>query len=1357
VKVNVHRRRACSADCSQSKKEVKVSRLNRLFIWVAFMVSLTLLTLLVLTMDIAKTAHAAASLPSPNADVDKVNPQALAAATYVQGHITTTTTWTAANSPYIVSGPTHCCWLVIDPGVTLTIEPGVVVKFETTNRDLTVQGSLRALGTSAAPIVFTSYKDDAHGGDTNGDGDDSQPAPGDWRGITFAPSSTDNLLQHVWIGYAAGNGAYEAVLAQTEGDALALDHVTIAHSAYHGLQITGDWPQVDDCEFRQNAVAGINSHNAAPLVDTPVHLRNTRFISNTGWAVAFDTFSEALGTDIDADSNEALGNGGNGWYLGGGKHITGSVTLTATGDFPFVFGPNSVIDRDATLTLAPGTTIKFEGNAGLSVEGQLQAIGTETAPINFTSLNDDVHGGDTNNDGATTTPAAGQWKCLVFPSEGQGSALEHAWIAYGGDGCWAPVSIHDDDVTIRHSEMAHSNANAVLYVENSSPVIEWNSIHHGTYGGVWVRQMDAAHPTSPTFTGNVVQDNARGFDVEGTRTVVLRDNAIFNSHWEGLRYQRTSWDTCGQTPCATRLDARHNWWGDSGGPYEIHRNPHGTGDTIGDYPVHYTIDFIPWLDRPAPGTVPIDTLTLGLSSAPHVSPGGDHVYRIYVANYRDLTDPAVRDTVVALLLPRTLEFVSGSTGAIYWPENHTVFWKMGLFPYGGKAELTVRTRATWGLTADSQMTAMLRVGGSNLPNSAFDVTPYLDYATTAYVSAETLTRAAFDVDRGLLPDLNTLFQDAEAAGYAYAGYYRRTLSDTTQLKEAILVSPQRTGYVRLILRDGKVYSHELVRDSHYVVKDVTGGVRYDGATAETTFFGDWDAQRAALTTCGTGTCLRNCAMEALGSCAISLMSGGAGKVLDAIACLSDPLSAGCAGAILGAPPPLGCAIGFGQCGLDCADPSTHCCTEDKIVPASLFGLFGVNACKRTRCNTTTGTWYFLSEYTYCKGREICIPGYGCGYCPDNTRLSPAALCDADNSYCDDTGVTPAKDPNAKYGPAGALLAGQTVSYTITYENEGSGTAYGVFIVDPLSEHFDLTSVQIGGPGFLVTDTATLYWDIGELLPKGQPGSTGSVTFTARLDASLPLGTEIVNAATVYFPSVPEETPTNVVINTIANLAAIPQALTAEAGQPVTVSLAGRGGTDYTYEIVSGPLYGALSGTAPSLTYTSAPGFTGVDRLSYRVSSGGQTSDATDITILVAPWVGDTTPPTVIRTVPADGAYIGAPSTSTILTDTTGSVYPPLVTIQFSEAVSTTGITSDTVQLMAAGGTDIPISVQPSGADQVTLWLRSPLAAETTYTVSVAEVADLMGNAMATVHSWTFMTSDPDPSPGWSIYLPVVIR
>ncbi len=76
---------------------------------------------------------------------------AVNAQTNVSGGIFTSTTWTLVNSPYIVVDT-----IVVFPGVTLTIEPGVMVKFTNDTRIEIRQAKLIANGTSADSITFTS-------------------------------------------------------------------------------------------------------------------------------------------------------------------------------------------------------------------------------------------------------------------------------------------------------------------------------------------------------------------------------------------------------------------------------------------------------------------------------------------------------------------------------------------------------------------------------------------------------------------------------------------------------------------------------------------------------------------------------------------------------------------------------------------------------------------------------------------------------------------------------------------------------------------------------------------------------------------------------------------------------------------------------------------------------------------------------------------------------------------------------------------------------------------------------------------------------------------------------------------------
>jgi len=53
------------------------------------------------------------------------------------------------------------------------------------------------------------------------------------------------------------------------------------------------------------------------------------------------------------------------------------------------------------------------------------------------------------------------------------------------------------------------------------------------------------------------------------------------------------------------------------------------------------------------------------------------------------------------------------------------------------------------------------------------------------------------------------------------------------------------------------------------------------------------------------------------------------------------------------------------------------------------------------------------------------------------------------------------DPNEMFGPAGQVEPGETLSYAIQFENEGDGTAYGVYATDVLDPSLDDSTLSIG--------------------------------------------------------------------------------------------------------------------------------------------------------------------------------------------------------------------------------------------------------------------------------------------------------
>ena len=76
------------------------------------------------------------------------------------------------------------------------------------------------------------------------------------------------------------------------------------------------------------------------------------------------------------------------------------------------------------------------------------------------------------------------------------------------------------------------------------------------------------------------------------------------------------------------------------------------------------------------------------------------------------------------------------------------------------------------------------------------------------------------------------------------------------------------------------------------------------------------------------------------------------------------------------------------------------------------------------------------------------------------------------------------------------------------------------------------------------------------------------------------------------------------------------------GSPVAITLTASDsdGDPLTYSIVSNPTHGALSGTAPNVTYTPTTGFSGTDSFTFQAHDGEVNSNVATVTITVTPVV-----------------------------------------------------------------------------------------------------------------------------------------
>lgn len=215
------------------------------------------------------------------------------AATSVGGFYSTDQHWTASGNPYIVDVPPGE-GMVIQSGVTLTIDPGVIVKFKS-GTQLWVDGAVIAHGTETEPVVFTSFYDDTYGGDTDGLGPTSGSS-GDWWRIG---GSNPNLeFDHALIRYSGlgfdlvlttspvsvtnttlENGGYGFRLNQT-GSSLIIENNIIRDNGY------GFWfDQINDpSNFIKNNLISGNSFRGAynQTPDVPADMRNNSWGDPSG-------------------------------------------------------------------------------------------------------------------------------------------------------------------------------------------------------------------------------------------------------------------------------------------------------------------------------------------------------------------------------------------------------------------------------------------------------------------------------------------------------------------------------------------------------------------------------------------------------------------------------------------------------------------------------------------------------------------------------------------------------------------------------------------------------------------------------------------------------------------------------------------------------------------------------------------------------------------------------------------------------------------------------------------------------------------------------------------------------------------
>ena len=379
---------------------------------------------------------------------------------------------------------------------SLTIGAGATLHFAA-YQGMNISGSLTAVGSSASPILFTSI---------------AGTAPGSWGSITLNGGSSAQL-SYVTVSYA-GQGNYSTNGAINvnggAGGTVNFDNLTVTGSGCSGIFVNGTQSALN---LSSSTLGGSSFYGLLLQNGASANVSTTTFTNNGTFAISGDSGTALAGlTGLTATGN---GGGAKNFIEFRGGTIGGSQTWLPGLDWYVTSSPG--IGAGGALTIAAGTTVHFSQYQGISVSGNLTAVGSSASPIVFTSV-------------SGTSP--GSWSAITF-NTGSSGHLSFVTVSYAGSGnSWnsgalvvnggtgGTVNFDNLNVTASASSGIAVNGSAAAVTLGSSTVTG------SAYYGLALLNGGAANVTGTSFTnnGNYAISTMAGCPVTGLTGITVTGN-----------------------------------------------------------------------------------------------------------------------------------------------------------------------------------------------------------------------------------------------------------------------------------------------------------------------------------------------------------------------------------------------------------------------------------------------------------------------------------------------------------------------------------------------------------------------------------------------------------------------------------------------------------------------------------------------------------------------------------------------------------------------------------------------------------------------------------------------------------------